>query len=160
MNPERTEKKPMGFSELKGWLRHRHPMILLDRVLDHEPCEFLTAMAVASGSLDFMAGHFPDRAIYPGTNILQAFSQTGILLLQLSSTPLTPEEMTVVSAFEGRFFQVVVPGDRMEIHTRVERLEAGYGSFSGGVMVDGTRVGAFRAGLSRVPVSKFGKAMW
>ena len=51
----------MGFSELRSWLRHRHPMVFLDRVLDYEPAQFLTATVAVSGALDVMAGHFPER---------------------------------------------------------------------------------------------------
>jgi 3-hydroxyacyl-[acyl-carrier-protein] dehydratase len=160
MNPDRTDKKPLGFNEMKGWLRHRHPMILLDRVLDHQPGEFLTGLLVASAGLDFMAGHFPDRAIYPGTHLLQAFSQTGILLFQLSTTPLNEQEMTVISSLEARFFKVVVPGDRLEIHTRVEQMHQERCFFVGQGLVDGIRVAAFRARLVRAKVSKFGNPLW
>jgi 3-hydroxyacyl-[acyl-carrier-protein] dehydratase len=160
MNPDRTDKKPLGFNALKGWLRHRHPMILLDRVLDHQPGEFLTGLVVASGGLDFMAGHFPDRSIYPGTHLLQAFSQTGILLFQLSTTPLNEAEMTVISSLEARFFKVVVPGDRIEIHTRIEQLHQEHCAFAGTALVDGIRAAAFRARLVRAQVEKFGDPLW
>ncbi|NEJ54584.1 beta-hydroxyacyl-ACP dehydratase, partial [Rhizobium leguminosarum] len=29
---DNRQPRVMGFTELKGWLRHRHPMVYLDRV--------------------------------------------------------------------------------------------------------------------------------
>ena len=102
------------------WLRHAHPMIFLDRITDHEPGEFLTAVVAVSGGLDFVAGHFPERAIYPGTHLMQAFSQTCIILAQLSSSRLGDDELTLVSAVEARFFGPAVPGDLIEVHNSLE----------------------------------------
>ena len=49
-----TEKKAnaIGFTELKKWLRHRHPMIYIDRVLDYEPSEYFQCMMSVSGTMD------------------------------------------------------------------------------------------------------------
>nr|WP_275938398.1 hypothetical protein [Pectobacterium brasiliense] len=56
----------MGFTELKGWLRHRHPMVYLDRVLDYEPGKYIKTLMAVSGQTDAIAGHFPERAIFSG----------------------------------------------------------------------------------------------
>lgn len=150
----------MGFTALKEWLRHRHPMILLDRILDYRPGESLTALVAASGGLDFMAGHFPDRAIYPGSHLIQAFAQSGIILFQLSTTKLQEDEVTVIGSVEARFFHVIVPGDRVEIHATVERLSGRTFWFSGKALVDGKRVAAFRASLVRAHLKDMGAPAW
>ena len=152
--------KTIGFTALKGWLRHRHPMILIDRVSDHEPGAFLTAVMSISGALDTIAGHFPERAIYPGTSLLQGFAQTGIVLFLLSTEPLADEEVTLVTSMESRFFHVVVPGDRVVVETKVERLLPNAMPFSGVLRVDGGRVAAARATIVRVPAADLRCDLW
>jgi 3-hydroxyacyl-[acyl-carrier-protein] dehydratase len=151
---------PLGFTALKEWLRHRHPMIALDRVTDHEPGRFLTALVAVSGGLDVMAGHFPERAVYPGSQMIQAFAQCGIILFQMSTSRLADDEMTVVSSVEARFFRAVVPGDQLALHVTLERLVQDSCFLRGRATVDGTRVGAIRLTLKRTPVADLGVSLW
>jgi 3-hydroxyacyl-[acyl-carrier-protein] dehydratase len=160
MNPLRKDMKPMGFTELKPWLRHTHPMVLLDRVVDHEPGEFLTALVAVSGALDSIAGHFPERAIYPGSSLIQAFAQTGIILCQLTTKRLEEDELTLVSAVQARFFAPAVPGDRIELHNRLVRTDRNIFWFDGIAIVDGNRIAAFRLTLVRTNTKHVGVVLW
>lgn len=159
MSEART-KRIMGFTELKQWLRHRHPMVLLDRVTDYEPGAFLNARVMVSGSLDFVAAHFPERAIYPGTHLIQALSQAAIILFQLSTSRLTDEELTLVSSVEARFLHPVVPGDAVDLQVTVEHLSGNLLQVKGRALVDAKRVAAMRASLVRTPWAKMGAPPW
>lgn len=156
----RPEKKAIGFTGLRKWLRHRHPMILLDRVLDHEPGEFLTGLLSVSGGLDSIAGHFPERAIYPGSNLIQAFSQCGIMLFQMSTSPLAEDELTLVGSVEARFFKVAVPGDQVVFHVKADRIIQNTFHFSGKATVEDVRIAAFRATLIRARAADLGSPLW
>ncbi|WP_239014669.1 3-hydroxyacyl-ACP dehydratase FabZ family protein [Archangium violaceum] len=159
MNTER-QPKPIGFTALKGWLRHRHPMIYLDRIVDHEPGKFLTALMSVSGSMDCIVGHFPERAIFPGSHLIQAYAQAGIILYQMCTSPLREDELTVIGSVESRFLKPVVPGDQVIFHVTAERLINNLFHFAGKATVDGVRVAAFRASLVRTPVSNMGNPLW
>lgn len=152
--------KPLGYTALKGWLRHRHPMIYLDRITDHEPGEFLTALLSVSGNLDCIVGHFPERAIYPGSHMIQAFAQCGIILYQMSTRPLDDNELTVIGSVEARFFKVVVPGDQLIFSVEVDRVVSNTFVFKGKAEVDGQRVAAFRSSLIRTRVEDMGGPLW
>lgn len=160
MSVDRPDRKPLGFTELRSWLRHRHPMILLDRILDHEPGKFLTASLAVSGGLDAIAGHFPERAIYPGSNLIQAFAQTGIILFQMSTSRLADDEVTLVGSVEARFTKLVVPGDLVVFRTRADRIVGNVFQFSGDARVEATRVAAFRSSLIRVRADQLGSPLW
>lgn len=160
MSANRLETKPLGFTELRKWLRHRHPMVLLDRVLDHEPGQFIRALLSVSGNLDCVAGHFPERAIYPGTNLIQAFTQCGIILFQMSTTPLNEDELTLVGSIETRFFKIVVPGDQVIFDVRAERIVDNVFYFAGKASVESERVAAFKANLVRLKVEEMGSPLW
>jgi 3-hydroxyacyl-[acyl-carrier-protein] dehydratase len=159
IQPERTPRT-LGFTELKTWLRHRHPMVMLDRVTDYEPGRFLNARLAVSGSLDFVAGHFPERAVFPGSHLIQALSQAAIILFQLSTSKLLDDELTLISSVEARFFKVIVPGDLVELRITVERLVGDLLKVTGRAEVEGVRSAAMRATLVRTKVAALGTPQW
>jgi 3-hydroxyacyl-[acyl-carrier-protein] dehydratase len=150
----------LGFTEIKRWLRHRHPMIYIDRVLDYEPGRFLRSVTMVSGTMDAIAGHFPERAIFPGSHLMQAFAQSGIILYQLSTSPLEDDELTLIGSSQSRFMKIVVPGDQVIYDLRVDRLHAASFHFSCRATVEGTPVAAFRGSLVRTKVSELGRQLW
>ncbi|MFI6784596.1 3-hydroxyacyl-ACP dehydratase FabZ family protein [Micromonospora sp. NPDC050276] len=155
-----ASRKSMGFTELKHWLRHRHPMLYLDRVLEYEPGDFLISTLMVSGNMDAVAGHFPERAIFPASHLSQAFAQSGIILFQLSTTRLADDELTLVGSMKSRFTKIVVPGDQVIFTVRQERLQGTTFFFSGRATVDGVRVAAFNASLVRVKAADLGRQFW
>ncbi|TDD61629.1 beta-hydroxyacyl-ACP dehydratase [Kribbella antibiotica] len=150
----------MGFTEIKSWLRHRHPMLFLDRVLDYEPGVKIVAGLAVSAQMDAIAGHFPERAIFPASHLSQAFAQAGIVLFQLSTSKLRDDELTLVGAMNSRFLKIIVPGDHVVISVTADRLMGDTFFFSGRATVEGTTVAAFRANLVRRDVADMGQQWW
>ncbi|REF00409.1 3-hydroxyacyl-ACP dehydratase FabZ family protein [Thermomonospora umbrina] len=159
MTTEVTQRS-LGYSELKQWLRHRHPMIYLDRILDHEPGVFLRSLLSVSGNLDPIAGHFPDRAIYPGSHLIQACAQSGIILYQMSTTPLREEEITLIGSVKARFTKIVVPGDRVVFDVRADKINGNVFFFSATATVEDKTVASFRSNLIRTTVDALGRQLW
>ncbi|WP_201761344.1 MULTISPECIES: 3-hydroxyacyl-ACP dehydratase FabZ family protein [unclassified Nonomuraea] len=152
--------RTMGFTEIKNWLRHRHPMLYLDRVLDYEPGLRLVSRLSVSAQMDAIAGHFPERAIFPASHLSQAFAQSGIILFQLSTSRLADDELTLVGAMNSRFLRIVVPGDTVTITIKADRLMDATFFFSGRAVVDSTTVAAFRANLVRRKAADMGHQWW
>jgi 3-hydroxyacyl-[acyl-carrier-protein] dehydratase len=150
----------LGFTELKQWLRHRHPMIYIDRVVDYRPGEYLQSLMSVSGTMDAIAGHFPERAIFPGSHLMQAFAQSGIILYQLSTTALLEDELTLIGSVQSRFMRVIVPGDQVKLDLKVDRLYAASFHFSCRATVEGKAVGAFRGSLVRTKIAELGRQLW
>ena len=66
--------------EIKKFLPHRYPFLLVDRVTECIPGEALTAIKNVTVNEPFFQGHFPQRAIMPGVLIIEALAQaTGLL---------------------------------------------------------------------------------
>ncbi|OLT10699.1 beta-hydroxyacyl-ACP dehydratase [Actinomadura sp. CNU-125] len=145
---------------MKKWLRHRHPMIYIDRVTDHEPGIFLTSLLSVSGNLDAIAGHFPERAIFPGSHLVQAFAQSGIILYQVSTSPLADDELTLIGSVTARFTKPVVPGDQVVFDVRADRLRGDAFFFSCHATVGEKRVAAFKGMLNRTKVEALGRQLW
>ncbi|KFX05886.1 coronafacic acid dehydratase [Pectobacterium betavasculorum] len=150
----------MGFTELKGWLRHRHPMVYLDRVLDYEPGKYIKTLMAVSGQTDAIAGHFPERAIFPASHMVQAISQSAIILFQLSTSPLADDEITLVGSIKSRFTRVVVPGDQIIFNLNCESLRDKFLTFSCKAEVSGQTVGMLKGSLVRENISTLGEQLW
>lgn len=160
MNEAGRPARTMGFTELKGWLRHRHPMVLLDRVLDYEPGEFLTSLLCVSGQSDAIRGHFPERAIYPASHLVQASAQSGIILYQLSTSPLADDELTLVGSVHARFSKIVVPGDQVVFHATCDVVRGKLFEFSCRASVGDAVVAKFKCSLVRVRCEDLGEPLW
>jgi 3-hydroxyacyl-[acyl-carrier-protein] dehydratase len=150
----------LGFTEIKQWLRHRHPMIYIDRVVDYEPGVFLNSVLSVSGALDCLAGHFPERAIFPASHLMQAFAQSGIILLQLSTTPLADDEITLVGSVKSRFTKIVVPGDQVIFEVRADRFMSNTFFLSSTARVDERPVAMFKGTLIRTRIEDLGRQLW
>jgi 3-hydroxyacyl-[acyl-carrier-protein] dehydratase len=152
--------RSMGFTEIKRWLRHRHPMLYLDRVLDHEPGVRLVSSLAVSAQMDAIAGHFPERAVFPASHLSQAFAQSGIILFQLSTSRLGDDELTLVGAMNSRYFRVVAPGDTVTITVSADRFVGDTFFFSGRATVGSATVAAFRSNLVRRQTADMGEQWW
>jgi 3-hydroxyacyl-[acyl-carrier-protein] dehydratase len=135
-------------------------VLYLDRVLDYEAGVRLVSRLTVSAQTDAIAGHFPERAIYPASHLSQAFAQSGIILFQLSTSRLADDELTLVGAMNSRFFRIVTPGDTVTITVSVDRQLDNTFFFSGRAVVESTTVAAFRANLVRRHVDDMGVQWW
>src|SRR5919108_3782103 len=105
-------RRTIGFTELKEkYLPHRYPLILIDRVTHYVPGELIEGVKCVTGNAPEIVGHFPDRAILPGTAILQAFAQLAIVFLKVSTGDLRDDEITLISSISARFLAPVPPGE-------------------------------------------------
>lgn len=154
------EPRTMGFTELKSWLRHRHPMVYLDRILDYEPGKYVKSLMAVSGQIDAIAGHFPERAVFPASHMMQAIAQSAIILAQLSTSPLGDDEITLIGSVKARFIRVVVPGDQIVFHTTCDKLRGDVMTFTCRAEVSGRPVAMTRGSLVRTKVADLGEQLW
>lgn len=154
------EPRTMGFTELRAWLRHRHPMVYLDRVLDYEPGSYLKSLMLVSGQADAISGHFPERGIFPASHLMQAISQSAIILLQLSTSRLADDELTLIGSIKARFTRVTVPGDQVIFNTTCDVLRENVFTFGCRAQVSDQSVAAVKGTLVRLKVTQLGEQLW
>ena len=112
----------MYVEEIRRFLPHRYPFLLVDRVLECVPGESLTAIKNVSVNEPFFTGHFPETPIMPGVLVLEAMAQAGgVLMLNAIDDP---EKYVVyfMGIDNARFRKPVTPGDQL-------RFELTMGSF-------------------------------
>ena len=105
----------MEIAEIKEYLPHRYPFLLVDRVLELEPEKRIVALKNVTINEPFFQGHFPHYPVMPGVLIVEAMAQTAALL-SFKSMGVKRDDNTVVylvGVDGARFKRPVVPGDSL-----------------------------------------------
>lgn len=120
-------------------LPHRYPFLLIDRVIDYRPGEFLSAIKNVSYNEPYFTGHFPVQPVMPGVLLLEAMAQaTGVLAFRTTNTQ--PEDGSLyllVGIDKARFKRPVEPGDQVRIDVKYVRNMRNIWFFSAEARVDG-----------------------
>jgi len=121
----------MNINEVKNFLPHRYPFLLIDRVLDFTVGKNLTAIKNVSFNEPHFIGHFPDQPIMPGVLIIEALAQaTGILAFKSEvGRPLTGQIYMLVGVDKVRFKKSVEPGDQLKLYAEVVKVRRGIWKF-------------------------------
>jgi len=128
----------MNINEVKNFLPHRFPFLLIDKVLDFEIGKSLTAVKNVSFNEPQFTGHFPSQPIMPGVLIIEALAQaTGILAFKSEvGKPQDGQIYMLVGIDNARFKKMVVPGDQIVLKVEVLTVKRGIWKFKGSAYVD------------------------
>lgn len=129
----------MDVKEIRKYLPHRYPFLLVDRVVELVPGESIVAYKNVSVNEDFFNGHFPDHPVMPGVLIVEAMAQAaGILGFKtMDKTPQDGSIYYFVGSDKVRFKRPVVPGDRLQLEARIVSEKRGIWKFDVRATVDG-----------------------
>ena len=107
-------------NKILDMLPHRYPFVLVDRVIDYSPLDYLTAIKNVTINEPFFTGHFPGNPIMPGVLMLEALAQASGILSDLSRPP--KDGIEVLYYFAGiknaKFRHVVTPGDQLRLEIK------------------------------------------
>ena len=67
--------KTLDINQIKQYLPHRYPMLLVDRVLEWESGKSITAIKNVTANEEFFNGHFPNKPVMPGVLMVEASKQ-------------------------------------------------------------------------------------
>ncbi len=104
--------------EIQEILPHRYPFLLVDRITELTPGEYIEALKNVSISEPVFQGHFPDHPIYPGVMIIEGMAQAGGVLAFKSMDGVSKEEIQkkvvyFMSIDKAKFRAPVTPGDQL-----------------------------------------------
>lgn len=116
----------LSYDEIQNIIPHRAPFLLIDRVDELEPGIFAKGVKMVSGNEFYFQGHFPAEKVMPGVLIIEALAQMGaVAILSLE------ENKGKIAYFGGinqaKFKKKVVPGDALELETRIVKSKGSVG---------------------------------
>lgn len=123
--------------EILGFLPHRYPFLLIDRIVEFEPKQRIVALKNVTINEPFFQGHFPGYPIMPGVLIVEAMAQAGGILI-MRETPDRDQKLVVFTGIErAKFRRPVTPGDQLRIEIDVLSFRPRAGRIEGRATVDG-----------------------
>jgi len=128
----------MNINDVKNFLPHRYPFLLIDKVVDFEIGKKLVAIKNVSFNEPQFTGHFPSQPIMPGVLIIEALAQaTGILAFKsVVGKPQDGQIYMLVGVDNARFKKMVEPGDQLRLEVEVLTVKRGIWKFKGIAYVD------------------------
>lgn len=126
----------METSDILSRLPHRHPYLLLDRIISLEPGKRVVAVKAVTYSEYNIAGHFPGDPIYPGALMIEAASQTAGLLREESGAI----EGNLVEVSHFLFKKAVTPGNLIVIEALISSARGPFLTAEVTLTVNDTRV--------------------
>ena len=122
----------MTIEEIKEYLPHRYPFLLIDRIVAFEKDKRIVALKNVTVNEPFFPGHFPHFHVMPGVLIVEAMAQAAAVL-SLKSLGHKNDGKWVyyfVGIDGARFKRPVVPGDMLLIEVDAGRTGRGMAKFT------------------------------
>jgi 3-hydroxyacyl-[acyl-carrier-protein] dehydratase len=129
----------IDIEEIKRYLPHRYPLLLLDRVVEFEADKRIAAIKNVTINEPFFQGHFPHYAVMPGVLIIEAMAQAACFLsLKSSGQENDGNSVYYFVGIDGaRFKKPVVPGDQLRLEVVLLGSKRGLYKYGGVAKVDG-----------------------
>ena len=104
--------------DIQNILPHRYPFLLVDRVIELTPGEYIEGYKNVSISEPVFEGHFPGHPIYPGVMIIEGMAQAGGVLAfksvdEETQNAAADKVVYFMSIDKAKFRSPVTPGDQL-----------------------------------------------
>jgi 3-hydroxyacyl-[acyl-carrier-protein] dehydratase len=150
----------MTVEEIKEYLPHRFPFLLIDRVTEFEKDKRIVALKNVTMNEPYFPGHFPHFHVMPGVLIVEAMAQAAAVLSLRSLGQKNDGKWVYyfVGIDGARFKKPVIPGDQLMIEVTHGRVSHGLGKFKGVARVGGALVAEAGMLCALREIEKGGKA--
>lgn len=127
----------LDIQEILGFLPHRYPFLLIDRIVEFERQKRLVAIKNVTINEPFFQGHFPGYPIMPGVLVVEAMAQAGGIIM-MHEIPDREKKLVVFTGIEkAKFRRPVTPGDQLRIEVEVLSFRPRAGRIEGKAWVEG-----------------------
>jgi 3-hydroxyacyl-[acyl-carrier-protein] dehydratase len=128
----------LDIQRIMEMIPHRHPFLMIDRVVDAVANVRATGIKNLSINEAFFQGHFPSRPVMPGVLIIEAMAQTAAVLVVHTLGPDAEGKLVYfMSVDDARFRRPVFPGDVLHVRVTKQRNRGNVWKFEGRAEVKG-----------------------
>ncbi len=123
-NSELKNKMIMEVTEIRKYLPHRYPFLLVDRVIEFEANKRIVAIKNVTVNEPMFDGHFPATPVFPGIYIVEALAQaSGILAFKSRNRTLDDGYIYYLAGTDKtKFKRSVIPGDQLRLEVEIVNL--------------------------------------
>ena len=130
------KKNKYNIQDIIKILPHRYPFVLIDRINEVKPGEYVNAIKNVTINEPYFQGHFPGQPVMPGVLSLESIAQTtAFLMLHELEDPLK-KNMFISGVDKVRFRQLITPGDQLHINIRLKSKKLTLYKFEGTIKID------------------------
>ncbi len=127
----------LTIEEIKSYIPHRYPFLLVDRVLEFGE-DRVVAIKNVSVNEPFFNGHFPGAPIMPGVLQVEALAQSGCVLMMKQKVDDPEKKLIVFTGIRNaKFRRQVVPGDVLRLEVELVSQKRNFVTMKGIASVDG-----------------------
>lgn len=126
----------MDIQDITKMLPHSYPFLLLDRVEQIEDGVSITGYKNITFNEPCFTGHFPGRPIMPGVMIIEALAQLSGILAMRALPEAQDNIFFLAGVNQAKFKKIVIPGDKLELHSLVTKQKSKIWKFTCQATVD------------------------
>jgi len=126
----------LDINDIMKLLPHRHPFLLVDRIVDFEGDNKCTGLKNVTMNEPFFPGHFPEHPIMPGVLQLEAMAQVSSILM-LRKPENAGKIGYFMSADKVKWRRPVLPGDTLYIQAEMTKSRGSIGTAKCRCLVNG-----------------------
>ena len=117
-----NEFSVMDLERIKSSISQRFPVLMVDKIIEIDEGKRVVGIKNVTGNEKIFLGHFPDKAVFPGSMIIEAAAQVSTFLFYESKNPSRKLDFYLGVVKDARFYRPVVPGEQMRIEAESVRL--------------------------------------
>ena len=129
-------KHKYNIQDIVKILPHRYPFVLIDRIEEVKPGEYVNAIKNVTINEPYFQGHFPGQPVMPGVLSLESIAQTTAFLMLHELDDPMKKNMFISGVDKVRFRRLITPGDQLCINIRLKMKKLNLYKFEGNIKIN------------------------